>query len=88
MNIRTSHPNSRNRLLVTASAAALLVEGIVAPALAERRPPEQTTTRIQVPQGPFVDCGDFVSTARFNVLRTDQWINGLAASATDALPSR
>jgi len=42
-------------------------------ALAEPRPPDLIVTRVHVPAGPFVDCGEFVSTAEFDVTRTDRW---------------
>jgi hypothetical protein len=69
------------RVLIVGSAAALLTSGVAAaPASAEPPSPNRTITRVQVPRSAFIDCGDFVSTARFDVLRTDQWTNDPSGS--------
>jgi hypothetical protein len=77
----TQRISPARRVLLVGSATALLTSGVAAaPAFAEPPSPNRTTTRVQVPQSAFIDCGDFLSTARFDVLRTDQWTNDPSGS--------
>ena len=38
--------------------------------------PSYQATTIQLPRSRFIDCGDFVSIAQFEVFRTDRWTYG------------
>jgi hypothetical protein len=77
----THRMSTTTRVLVVGSAATLLTIGVAAsPAFAEPPSPDRTITRIQVPQNAFVNCGDFVSTARFDVVRTDRWTHDSGGS--------